>query len=50
MTLLDENGENEIFNGSRPSGSKLELPINPRGNARVRIYINSVLAGEQEIE
>jgi serine/threonine-protein kinase len=50
MTLLDASGEREIFNGIRPSGSKLELPINPQGQARVRVFINDVLVEEREIE
>lgn len=50
LALLDENGEKIIFNGARPSGSKLEVPINPVGQARMRIFINNVLVEEREIE
>lgn len=50
LTLLDDNGEKEIFNGVRPSGTKLEVPINPQGSARIRIFINNVLVEEREVE
>ena len=50
VTIQDENGEKEIFRGTRPPGSKLELPINPKGNARARIFINDILVEEREIK
>jgi len=50
LVLQDEAGENEIFKGSRVPGSKLEIPVNPKGNARVRIFINGILVEEREIK
>jgi serine/threonine-protein kinase len=48
LTIQDDKGELELFRGSRPPGSKLELPINPKGNARIRIFINNILVEERE--
>jgi eukaryotic-like serine/threonine-protein kinase len=48
LTMQDDNGEMELFRGSRAPGSKLELPINPKGNARIRIFINNILVEERE--
>jgi serine/threonine-protein kinase len=48
LTMIDETGEQELFRGSRPPGSKLELPINPKGNAKVRIFMNGILVEERE--
>lgn len=50
LMMLDENGEHEIFQGTRSPGSKLEIPINPQGNARVRVFINNVLVEEREVK
>jgi serine/threonine-protein kinase len=48
LTIQDDKGELELFRGSRAPGSKLELPINPKGNARIRIFINNILVEERE--
>jgi serine/threonine-protein kinase len=50
LTLIDDNGEKEIFRGQRAPGSKLELPVNPKGNAKVRIFINGILVEEREVK
>jgi serine/threonine-protein kinase len=50
LNLIDETGEKEIFSGSRPSGSKLEVNINPKGQARVRVFVNNVMVEEREID
>ena len=50
LTLQDDNGEKEIFRGQRAPGSKLELAVNPKGNARVRIFVNDILVEEREIK
>lgn len=48
LTMIDDTGEQELFRGSRPPGSKLELPINPKGNAKVRVFMNGILVEERE--
>jgi hypothetical protein len=48
LTIQDDKGEQELFRGSRAPGSKLELPINPKGNARIRIFINNILVEERD--
>lgn len=50
MTMIDEKGEKEIFRGTRQPGTKLDIPISPAGQARIRIYINSILVEEKEIQ
>lgn len=50
LTIIDENGEKEIFNGKRASGSKLEIPVSPIGKAKVRVFIDNMLSEEREVE
>jgi serine/threonine-protein kinase len=50
LSLMDDAGESEIFRGVRPPGTKLELPVHPRGSARVRIFVNGILVEEREIQ
>ncbi|MCB4791732.1 MAG: PASTA domain-containing protein [Elusimicrobia bacterium] len=50
LTLIDDTGEKEIFNGTKASGTKLEIPIDPKGQAKARVFINGVLVEEREIE
>jgi serine/threonine-protein kinase len=50
LTLTDENGEVEIFRGVRPPGTKLELPVNPKGVAKIRVFVNNILVEEREIK
>ena len=50
LTLVDESGEKEIFKGVRTPGSKLVVPISPKGMARVRIFINNILVEEREVK
>jgi serine/threonine-protein kinase len=50
ITMLDDSGEKEIFKGERAPGSKIELPINARGSARARIYLNGILVEETDIK
>ncbi|MFH1367920.1 MAG: PASTA domain-containing protein [Elusimicrobiota bacterium] len=50
LVLLDDGGEKEIFKGIKAPGTKLELPIDPKGgDARIRIFINNILVEEREI-
>ena len=50
LVLLDDRGEKELFNGTRAPGTKLELPVDPQGRARIRIFINNILVEEREIK
>lgn len=50
ITMLDDSGETEIFKGERAPGSKIEIPINARGSARARIYLNGILVEETDIK
>lgn len=50
LVLLDDEGEKEIFKGVRTPGSKLEIPIDPKGrSSKVRVFINNILIEERDI-
>ncbi|MBN1823076.1 MAG: PASTA domain-containing protein [Endomicrobiales bacterium] len=49
LVMLDQTGEKELFRGKRAPGTKLDIPVNPKGNARIRIFINNILVEEREI-
>jgi len=48
IVLLDSNGEKEIFSGSRAPGTKLEVPYDSTGQARLRVFMNGILVEERE--
>ena len=50
IVLRDEAGEIEIFSGVKEPGTKLSLPVNPRGNAKVRVLMDNILVEKQEIK
>jgi serine/threonine-protein kinase len=50
LVIIDENGEKELFRGTKEPGSKLEVPVNPKGRARVRIFVNNILVEEREVK
>lgn len=51
LVLIDDNGEREIFRGTKAPGSKLEIPLaSDIKAARVRVFINNVLVEEREIK
>ena len=49
IVMLDKYGERELFNGLRKPGSKIEVPVNTPGGARVKIYVNGILVEEQDL-
>ncbi|MCX5783037.1 MAG: PASTA domain-containing protein [Elusimicrobia bacterium] len=49
ITLIDQNGEREIFNGIRPPGSKIDLTSPYGGPARIRIFVNGILVEERSM-
>lgn len=50
LVLQDDRGEKELFNGLKAPGSKLELPVDPQGRARIRIFINNILVEERDLK
>jgi serine/threonine-protein kinase len=50
VVLRDEKGERVVFDESREPGSLIEVPVEPEGPARVRIYLGGVLAEERVLE
>ena len=49
IVVLDKYGERELFNGLRQPGSKIEVPVNTAGGARVKISVNGILVEEQDL-
>ena len=46
---VDKYGERELFNGLRKPGTKIEVPIQETGGARVKIYLNGILVEERDL-
>ncbi|NLO91950.1 MAG: PASTA domain-containing protein [Elusimicrobia bacterium] len=49
ITVLDQAGEREVFNGLRAPGSKIDLSVPRGGPAKVRIFVNGMLVEEREL-
>jgi hypothetical protein len=49
IVVSDRYGERELFNGLRKPGSKIDLPIQETGGARVKIYVNGILVEERDL-
>jgi len=49
IVLVDKYGERELFNGLRKPGSKIEVPVQSAGDARVKIYQNGILVEERDL-
>jgi serine/threonine-protein kinase len=49
IVIVDKYGERELFNGLRSPGSKIEVPVQTAGGARVKIYLNGILVEEQDL-
>jgi beta-lactam-binding protein with PASTA domain len=49
IVMVDKYGERELFNGLRTPGSKIEVPVQIAGGARVKIYLNGILVEERDL-
>jgi serine/threonine-protein kinase len=49
IVVADKYGERELFNGLRRPGSKIDLPIQETGEARVKIFLNGILVEERDL-
>ncbi len=47
IVAVDRYGEHELFNGTRPGGAQLSLPIETAGDAKIKIYLNGTLIEEK---
>jgi hypothetical protein len=47
--MVDKYGERELFNGLRKPGSKIEVPVQSAGGARMKIYLNGILVEERDL-
>jgi len=49
IVVVDKYGERELFNGLRKPGSKIDLPLQESGQARVKIFLNGILVEERDL-
>lgn len=49
IVVVDRYGERELFNGQRKPGTKIEVPVQDTGSARVKIYMNGILVEERDL-
>ncbi len=49
ISLVDESGEREVFRKSQSPGSKVDIRVQPKGHARVRIFVNGVVVQEKTL-
>ncbi len=49
IVVIDKYGERELFNGVRKPGTKVEVPVQETGEARVKIYMNGILVEERDL-
>lgn len=49
IVVIDKYGERELFNGVRKPGTKIEVPLQETGGARVKIYMNGILVEERDL-
>lgn len=49
IVVVDKYGEREVFNGLRKPGSKVEIPLQETGGARVKIFLNGILVEERDL-
>lgn len=49
IVVVDKYGERELFNGLRKPGSKIDLPLQQSGGARVKIFLNGILVEERDL-
>lgn len=49
IVVVDRYGERELFNGLRKAGTKIEVPVQDTGSARVKIYMNGILVEERDL-
>ena len=50
IVMVDKYGERELFNGLRKPGSKIEVPVQSAGGARIKIYLNGILVEERDFQ
>ena len=50
IVVVDQYGEREVFNGMRPPGSKIDLPVPDTGaGARMKVFLNGILVEERDL-
>jgi serine/threonine-protein kinase len=49
IVVVDKYGERELFNGVRKPGSKIDVPLQQAGSARVKIFVNGILTEERDL-
>ncbi|MBI5631202.1 MAG: PASTA domain-containing protein [Elusimicrobia bacterium] len=49
IVVVDKYGERELFNGLRKPGTRIDLPLQETGGARLKIFLNGILAEERDL-
>ena len=50
IVVVDQYGEREVFNATRPPGSKIELSVPDTGTgARMKVFLNGILVEERDL-
>ncbi len=49
IIVLDEEGEREVYNRNQAPGSKVDIPVSVRGQAKAKIYVNDILVEERDL-
>jgi len=50
ISITDEAGEREVFRKSQAPGSKVDIRVQAKGHARVRIFVNGVMVEERSLQ
>jgi serine/threonine-protein kinase len=50
VVVIDETGEREVFRHAQAPGSVIDFSVNAKGHARARVFVNGILAAEQNIQ
>jgi len=49
VVVVDATGEHQVFRSPQAPGSLIDVPVQPQGRARARIFVNGVMVQEQSL-
>jgi beta-lactam-binding protein with PASTA domain len=50
ILIIDEKGEHEVYRKANAPETRLNLMVQPQGRARARIFLNGIMAEEQDLQ
>jgi len=50
ILMTDEAGEHEVFRKTQSPGTQLNLLVQPKGHAKARVFLNGIMAEEQDLQ